>query len=187
MLNDRHSVQACWYAVQTRSRHEKLLRDELACKGVENYLPVFHSWHQWKDRKKQVDLPVFSGYVFAKFCDTQEMRVRVLRSTGAVRILGNATGIEAIPDRELDAVRRMLTCSQNCILHPFLREGCRVRVRRGPLKGVEGFLLEFKSRGRLVVSVNLLSQAVATEVDLSDVAPLHRPCSVGEIRPLSAA
>lgn len=162
-----------WYAIHTRSRHEKIVRDELASKGIENYLPVFHSWHQWKDRKKQVELPLFSGYVFARFCDSPEMRLRVLKTTGAARILGSGDRIEPVPDSELEAVQRILMASDSCIPHPFLREGAWVRVRRGPLKGIEGRLVEFKNRGRLVVSVNLLSQAVATEVELADVAPLH--------------
>jgi transcription antitermination factor NusG len=98
------------------------------------------------------------------------MRLRVLRTPGAVRILGSGVAIEPVPDSELEAVRRMLLASQDCIPHPFLREGAKVRVRRGPLKGIEGLLVEFKNRGRLVVSVNLLSQSVATEVDLRDVA-----------------
>lgn len=162
-----------WYAIHTRSRHEKVVREELASKGIENYLPVFHSWHQWKDRKKQVELPLFSSYVFARFCDSPEMRLRVLKTTGAARILGNGDRIEPVPDSELEAVQRMLMASDSCIPHPSLREGAWVRVRRGPLKGIEGRLVEFKNRGRLVVSVNLLSQAVATEVELADVAPVH--------------
>jgi transcription termination/antitermination protein NusG len=168
LQGDSQSVDL-WYVVHTRSRHEKIVRDDLTQKGIENYLPVFHQWREWKDRTKRVELPVFSGYVFAKFCDRPDIRVHVLRTPGAVRIIGNGGGIEPVPDSELEAVRRILGTGTECISHPFLRAGARVRVRRGPLKGVEGLLVAFKNRGRLVVSVNLLSQSVATEVNAADV------------------
>jgi transcription antitermination factor NusG len=178
MLTESDLVVKCWYAIHTQSRHEKVVRDELTSKGIETYLPVFHSWHEWKDRRKRVELPVFSGYVFARFCDSPEIRLRVLRTTGAARILGNGDGIEPVPDSELETVRRMLVGSETCVLHPFLREGAWVRVRRGPLKGIEGLLVEFKSRGRLVVSVNLLAQSVAMEAEHGDIEVVEPPARV---------
>jgi transcription antitermination factor NusG len=174
MLTEQHVQPHRWYAVHTRSRHEKIVRDELLNKEIETYLPVFHEWHAWKDRTKRIEQPIFPGYVFARFCDRSEARLRVVQTRGAVRILGNGNSIESVPDAEIDAVRRMLIASQSCIPHPFLREGAWVRVQRGPLTGLEGLLVEFKNRGRLVLSVNLLSQSVATEVDLSDVGWVSR-------------
>lgn len=166
MLKEQNELR--WYVVHTRSRHEKLVRDELMKKGIENYLPVFREWHDWKDRKQSVEQPVFSGYVFARLVCAEGARASVLRTRGVVRILGGANAPSPVPDDEIESVRRMLGMA-NCFQHPFLREGSRVRVRRGPLKNLEGLFVQTKNKGRLVVSVNLLSQSVATELDISDV------------------
>lgn len=161
-----------WYAAQTRSRFEKVVRAELMAQGIEHYLAVFQNVHQWKDRKKVVELPLFSGYIFARFQDVEAARLRVLRVNGVVRILGTGGAIEPIPTREIDSIRQLLLSGNGCYPHPFVREGCWVRVRRGVLAGVEGRLVRVKSQTRLVLSVDLLSQSVATEVDARDVEPM---------------
>lgn len=168
------SVAARWYAVQTRSRFEQVVRAELSVKGVENYFATYQELHQWKDRKKLVEVPLFSGYVFVRFQDEDEALLQILRTTGVVRILG-AAGIEPIPDEEIDSIRRLLRSANRCFPHPFIREGAWVRVRRGVLAGIEGRLVRVKSQARLVLSVDLLSQSVATEVDARDVEPAREP------------
>jgi transcription antitermination factor NusG len=164
-----------WYAVQTRSRFEKAVSTQLSAKSVENYLPAFEQVHQWKDRRKVVELPAFPGYVFARFADAGAARLQILKTSGAVRILGRGGEIEPVPDPEIDSVRLLLQSKTGCSPHPFVREGAWVRVRRGPLKDLEGLLVRVKSHSRLVVSIELLSQAVATEVDTSDVEPASYP------------
>ena len=94
-----------WYAVQTRSRFEKRVTTDLSSKGVESYCPAIAEVHQWADRKKIVDQPVFPGYVFAKFQDSGPLRLSVLQTPGAVRILGDARTIEPIPDEEIELIR----------------------------------------------------------------------------------
>lgn len=158
-----------WYAVYTRSNFEKRVATELTAKGVENYLPLVEEAHQWKDRRKLVEMPVFSGYVFARFGDSSPLRMKVLRVTGAVRILGSQGQIEAVPECEIESIRRLLKANVVCFAHPFLREGAWVRVKRGPLKDVEGMLVRLKNKTRLVVSISLLSQSVGTEIDIQDV------------------
>jgi transcription antitermination factor NusG len=145
---------------------------ELESKRVESYLPVIQQLHQWKDRKKAVEVPIFPGYVFARFRDTDRTRLEVLRTAGAVRILGQGDQIEPVPDVELQSIRKLLKADVSCFSHPFLREGAWVRVKRGPLKEMEGLLVRVKSKTRLVLSVSLLSQSVATEIDMSDVEVL---------------
>lgn len=166
-----------WYAVHTRSNFEKQVATEVAGKGLETYLPSFRQVHQWKDRKKVVDQPLFPGYFFVRFADTNERRLTILKTTGAVQILGARNTIEAIPDGQVEGVRRMLSAGVSCFAHPFLREGSRVRIRHGALKGLEGLLVRFKSEFRLVLSVELLCQSVATEVDISNVEPLGLPAA----------
>ena len=162
-----------WYAVYTRSNFEKRVAAELAAKSVEHYLPVVPQLHQWKDRRKWIDVPVFAGYVFARFCDSLQTRLQVLRTAGAVRILGQAERIEPVPEAEIESIQRLLKANVPCCAHPFLREGAWVQVKRGPLRGLEGLLVRLKSKTRLVLSVTLLSQSVATEIDISDVEVLR--------------
>ena len=151
-----------WYAVYTRCNFEKKVASELAGRRIESYVALVEQVHQWKDRKKVVETPVFPGYVFARFADEPRSRLNVLQAQGVVRILGNGGGIEPVPDFEVEAIQRLLKADVAFFAHPFLREGAWVRVKRGALKGVEGLLVRMKSRTRLVLSVALLSQAVAT-------------------------
>jgi len=164
-----------WYAAQTRSRFEKVVRVEFISRGIEHYLPTFKNVHQWKDRKKLVELPLFTGYFFVRLENTEAARLQVLRTNGVVRILGLGGVIEPIPDREIEAIRQLLISGVRCGTHPFIREGAWVKVRRGPLAGIEGRLVRAKNQTRLVLSVELLSQSVATEVDAWDVEPALEP------------
>jgi len=163
-----------WYAVHTRSNFEKRIASELLAKKIENYLPLIREVHQWKDRKKLVELPVFPGYVFVRFADSSKKRLEILKTAGTVRILGQGERIEAVPDPEIESIQHLLKSNVPCFAHPFLREGAWVRVKRGPLKDLEGLLVRMKSNTRLVLSVTLLSQSVATEIDVSDVEVLRR-------------
>ena len=158
-----------WYAVRTRSNCEKKVRGLLVEKGIENYLPTFTEVHQWKDRKKLTELPVFPGYVFTQISDSREGRLSVLRIQGVVSILGQGERIEAIPEHEIHAVRRLLEGAGRVAAHPLLREGAWVRVKRGALQGLEGLLVQIKNQERLVLSISLLTRSVSTEIDVSDV------------------
>jgi transcription antitermination factor NusG len=161
-----------WYAVRTRSNFERRAADEVSAKGIETYLPAFREVSRWTDRKKVIERPLFAGYLFARFVDSGPARLSVLKTPGVVRILGTGGSIEAVPQGEIEAIRKMLSANISCFAHPFLREGNRVRIRNGALKGVEGLLVRFKNQHRLVLSVELLCQSVAMEVDIRDVEPV---------------
>jgi transcription antitermination factor NusG len=163
-----------WYAIHLRSNFEKRVAGELQGKGINSYLPAYQTVHQWKDRKKKVELPLFPGYVFAHFCDEPQIRLRVLKTAGVVRILGLGSSIEPVPEQQIDAVRRILDSGTRCSVHPLLETGTPVRVVRGPLAGLEGVLTRIKSQSRFVVSIPLLSQSVAAEVDSSDLEAVGR-------------
>jgi transcription antitermination factor NusG len=164
----------CWYALYTRSHFEKRVADALNEKGVTVYLPTVREIHRWKDRNKAVDLPLFPGYLFVRMADTDASRLQVLRTNGTVRILGQGDTIEPIPALEIESVQRILSSSVCFGLHPFLREGAWVRVNRGPLQGVEGQLMRFTNGTRLIVSIHLLRQSIAAEVDGQDVEPVRQ-------------
>jgi transcription antitermination factor NusG len=159
-----------WYALRTRSRHEKLVRDQLAAQGVEPFLPLIERARQWKDRRKLVAFPLFPGYCFARF--PVSLRVVVLSTTGVVQVLGNRDGPVPVPDAEIEAVRRLVTSTLPYDPHPYLREGMQVEVIRGPLAGVRGILLRKGTRARLVMGVTLIHQAASVELDALDVAPV---------------
>jgi transcriptional antiterminator NusG len=156
-----------WYAVWTRSRHEQVVREQLERKGLEAFLPTITRWSRWKDRKKQVDWPLFPGYCFVRFIATD--RLPVLKCTGVVNIVSFDGDIVAIPEHEIDSIRRLVESDLQFDPCPLIREGMMVEVTHGPLKGVVGRLVRKGSHARLVLSVALIGQAVSVEVDASDV------------------
>jgi transcription antitermination factor NusG len=158
-----------WYAIHTRSNYEKRISSVFTEIGIENYLPSFREVHVWKDRKKVVEVPVFPGYLFLRIEDCSASRLQVARTEGVARILGPGEKIEAIPEEQIEGLRLLLSGGARCMAHPLLREGSRVRVKRGPLRNLEGLLARVKNQTRLVISISLLSQSVSTEVDARDV------------------
>ena len=159
-----------WYAIKTRSRHEKQVRDRLAAQGIEQLLPTVMRLSQWKDRKKEIEAPLFSGYCFARF--SWQDRMSILKVAGVVEIVRGGDGPEPIPDQEIDAIRSLMTTTLRYDSHPYLHEGMMVEVRRGPLEGVRGILVRKAKRHRLVISIHLIRQAAAVEIDDSDVVPI---------------
>jgi len=156
-----------WYAIWTRSRHEQVVREQLERKGLEAFLPTITKWSRWKDRKKQVDWPLFPGYCFARFSGTE--RLPVLKCTGVVNIVSFDGDIIAIPEQEIDGIRRLVQSDLQFDPCPLIREGMSVEVIHGPLKGVVGRLVRKGSHARLILSVDLIGQAVSVEVDAADV------------------
>jgi transcriptional antiterminator NusG len=156
-----------WYAVWTRSRHEQVVREQLERKGLEAFLPTITRWSRWKDRKKQVDWPLFPGYCFVRFDGTD--RLSVLKCTGVVNIVSFDGDIAPIPENEIESIRRLLESDLQFDSCPMIREGMTVEVTHGPLKGVVGRLVRKGAHARLVLSVDLIGQAVSVEVDASDV------------------
>ncbi len=160
-----------WFAIWTRSRHEKRVRDQLEKKSdVDVFLPTIGKWSRWKDRKKKIDWPLFPGYVFARF--VADERVGVLKVDGVVQIISNNGMLSAIPDEEIDSIRTLVESELAYDPVPLIKEGDMVKVTSGPLKGVIGRLVTKKGvQARLVLSVDLIGQAVSVEVDASDVKP----------------
>ena len=156
-----------WYAVWTRSRHEQVVREQLERKGLEAFLPTITRWSHWKDRKKQVDWPLFPGYCFVRFNGAE--RLPVLKCVGVVNIVSFDGDIVPIPEQEIASIRRLVESDLQFDPCPLIREGMMVEVTHGPLKGVVGRLVRKGAHARLVLSVELIGQAVSVEVDASDV------------------
>jgi transcription antitermination factor NusG len=164
-MNDLH-----WYAIRTRSRHEKIVRDQLVNQGIEPLLPTVKRMSQWKDRKKEIEVPLFSGYCFVRFAS--DYKLPVLKTIGVVDIVGGDHRPEAIPDEEIAAIKTLMSSVLPYDPHPYLHEGMQVEVIRGPLQGVHGILLRKEKRHRLVLGVRLIQQAAAVEINVNDVVPL---------------
>lgn len=160
---------ASWYAIWTRSRHEQVVREQLERKSVEAFLPTITRWSRWKDRKKKIDWPLFPGYCFARFDPTA--RLAILKCTGVVSIVSFDGELAPIPAQEIDSIRRLVETDLQYDPCPLIREGTMVEVMHGPLRGVVGRLVRKGSRARLVLSVDLIGQAVSVEVDAADVRP----------------
>ena len=168
MPDDVHTTR--WYALRTRSRHEKLVRDRLAGQRIEPLLPTVRRLSQWKDRKKEIEVPLFSCYCFARFA--WQDRTPVLKVPGVVGIVGGGQRPEPIPDAEIEALKSLMASKLPYDAHPYLREGMVVEVTRGPLQGVRGILLRKEKRHRLVIAVHLIQQAAAVEIDASHITPI---------------
>jgi len=159
---------AQWFAVWTRSRHEQVVRDQLEQKNITAFLPTITRWSRWKDRKKKIDWPLFPGYCFAQF--DPENALPILKCTGVVNIVSVEGKPAAIPEYELDSIRLLVGSELQFDPCPLIHEGMMVEVIHGPLSGVVGRLLRKNApKATLVLSVDLIGQAVSVEVDAADV------------------
>lgn len=162
-----------WWAVYTRHQHEKAVADMLGSKGLEVFLPVYETLHRWKDRKKRLTLPLFPCYLFVR--ETIDGRLLTLTTPGIHMIVALGNHPAVVSAAEIEAIQRALVDPSRIEPHPFLRCGERVRVIRGPLEGVEGILVWKKNLYRLVLSVDMLAQSAAVEIDAADVEPVGLP------------
>ena len=145
----------------------------LSGKGYDQYLPLYHSRRRWSDRAKDLDLPLFTGYLFCRF-DLQ-VRLPILTTPGVISIVGSGKIPVAIPDREIDAIQTLIRSGLHLQPWPQLVVGSRVVIEKGPLKGLEGVALDVKKKFRLFVSVPLLQRSVSVEIDREWVRPLLKP------------
>ena len=160
-----------WYAVYTRARHEKVVAEELWLRQIESFLPLQERLSTWKDRRKLVQFPLFPGYLFVR-TEMQSRRVDILRVPSIVRIIGLNGVPEPIPAAQIKAVKCLVFNEIPLNPHPFIHEGDRVRIIRGPLREMEGRLLEKKNRYTFILSIDLIQQSVACEIEAVDVEKL---------------
>jgi transcription antitermination factor NusG len=154
-----------WYALHTRPRHEKLVTHRLAERGVETFLPIITETHKWSDRRKSVQLPLFSCYVFAKLMPNRSDRLQVLRVGGVLGLVGSHGEGTPIPEAQVDAVRTVVDGAVPWSPYPFLKIGQRVRIRGGALEGMEGILVSRNGSNTLVISVDAVQRSLAVRVE----------------------
>jgi transcription antitermination factor NusG len=161
-----------WYALRVRSRFENTVATHLRGRGYEPLLPLYKSQRRWSDRSKEIELPLFPGYVICKFNPLN--RLPILSIPGIVHVVGIGRTPVPIDESEIAAIQAAVKSGLPSQPWPFLQVGQRVRIEYGPLCGLEGILLDFRGRQRLVISVTLLQRSVAVQVDGAWVRPMSQ-------------
>jgi transcription antitermination factor NusG len=156
-----------WYAAYTRARHEKRVAEQLERNSVESLLPLYEAVPRWKDRRTRGELPLFPGYGFVRIALRD--RLHALQIPSVIRLVGFDGHPCTLPEAEVEAIRTCLTGKTRLEPYPYLRVGQRVRVKTGPLCGLEGILLRKKNRLRFVISLDLILRSVAVEIDPMDL------------------
>jgi transcription antitermination factor NusG len=159
-----------WYAVHVQSRFEAVASATLRAKGYEEFLPLYRSVRRWSDRRKQLDLPLFPGYLFCRF-DADRM-LPILTTPGVVRILSAGKKPIPVAEDEIASVRRILASGYPAQPWPFLAIGSKVYLNGGPLAGLHGIVTSTDKNYRLVVSVGILQRSVAVEIDRDWARPV---------------
>jgi transcription antitermination factor NusG len=162
--------QRFWFAVQVRERFERYIENALAGKNIETFVPLVTQRHRWSDRTKELQVPLFAGYVFCRI--DPEVRLPVLTVPGVHYFVGIGKAPAPIADEEIESIRALVQCGAMVTPRPFLTEGQKIRVEDGPLQGVEGILIRNKGSNELVVTVTLLQRSVAVTVERDAVVPV---------------
>jgi transcriptional antiterminator NusG len=179
------SAELPWFALQTRMRYEEFVARQLRGRGFDPFLPVYKSRRRWSDRTKEIELPLFPGYLFCRFDPAN--RFPILSAAGVLGVVGVGKTPTAIEEREIAAIQKTVHSGLPSQPWPFLQIGQKARVTYGPLCGVEGILVSFKGNCRLVLSVNLLQRSVAVDLDSACVVPASPHVQVPSERLLSSA
>jgi len=158
---------APWFAAYTWAHHEKQVASQLKDRRIECFLPFYRAVHRWKDRRKELDIPLFPGYVFVQH--PPEDRLRVLQVPGVVRFVSFGGRPAPVDNAEIESLRSGIGNGIRAEPHPYLKIGRRVRVKHGPMAGTEGILVRKKDQLRVVISVDLIMRSVALEIEAADL------------------
>jgi len=172
-----------WYAIHVRSKFERIASTVLQDKGFQEFLPLYRAKRQWSDRVKQLDLPLFPGYLFCRI-DIAERLLPIVMTPGVLAIVGAGRCPTAVSDQEIEAIQAVVRSGLPAMPWPGMIAGSLVLVERGPLAGVEGVVLDVNRKSRLIVSVPLLQRAVAVEIEREWVRPLSQTRRVPDAVPL---
>jgi transcription antitermination factor NusG len=176
IVGSSSTMERRWFAVYTTCRHEKRVVQHLEQRQIEHFLPLYRTQHRWKDGSRvMVDLPLFPGYVFVRIDSGN--RVGVLAVPGVVSMIGTASRPAPLPDFEVEKLRTGLD-PMRAEPHPLVTVGQHVRIKTGALAGVEGIVIRKKSGIRVVLTLSLLMQSIAIEVDGDDVEFLETSFSL---------
>src|SRR5271155_1067735 len=160
-----------WFALQVRTRQEAGVAQQLSGQGYERFLPLYRLRKRWSDRIKELDAPLFPGYLFCRF--NPQDRLPILKTPGVMQIVGFNNGPAVVDESEIRSIQTLVATGAPHQPWPFLAAGDRVRIESGPLLGLEGILTEVRRSYRLVLSVTLLQRSVAVEIDSASVTAIN--------------
>ncbi len=169
IATQRSLYDLCWYAAYTCANHERRVGEHLSSRLVEHFLPLYESTRRWKDRRMRLRLPLFPGYVFVRIAIHD--RLKIFQVPGIVHLVGFGGRPSPLSEDQMAGLRRSLALQIPVEPHPYLQAGRGVRVRAGPLAGLQGMLLRRKNRSRFIISLDLIKRSVAVEVDLAELEP----------------
>lgn len=159
-----------WYAICVKPNFEQTTSSCLSAKGYEHFVPTYRVRRKWSDRVKEIQRPLFPGYVFCRFPESN--RLPVMTTTGVRSIVAFGRQLAAVDDSEIESIRAILNSQLEAQPWPFLQTGRKIEVCDGPLRGVEGIVVETKNGSRLVASITLLQRAVSVEIERAWVRPI---------------
>ena len=159
-----------WYALTVPYQHERQTEKALQSKGLETLVPVYRSLRQWSDRVKEVEMPLFAGYVLCQFDLTD--RIHVTDTPGVAKIVGFGGGPTALEDSEIATIQQVVMSKLPMAPWPYLKTGDRVRVDHGPMRGQEGTLVRTKDSLHLVINIDVLERSIAVQVDREAIVPI---------------
>ena len=169
MSTEEKSAQ--WYAIRVRSNFEKQVSISLRAREIEEFLPSYVLKNRWSDRVKEISRPLFPGYLFSYF-HTDTQLSKIIATPGVVHVVTASKGVPApIAQLEIDTIRQLVTSAVAIKPYPYLNTGDRVRIKRGPLAGLEGILTEFRKKYRVIVSVTILARSVAVDLESDWIEP----------------
>jgi len=173
-----------WHALHTRHQHEKTIAQTLSNKGHDIFLPLYQATHNWRNRPRQLQLPLFPCYVFVQ--GGMDRKMQIMSTPGIIGIVRCGTAPAIVPPEQVAAVRRMVENSSQVEPCEFLKRGDRVMVISGPLQGVDGILIRTKGVFRLIVSLEILGRSAAVEIDVSRVRRIGQPLMAARPLPLAS-
>jgi transcription antitermination factor NusG len=169
---DAFAGEPQWYAVHTRSQHEKSVTTQLRDQGITAFLPLVTEIHRWSDRQKLVQVPLFSCYTFLHMSFVPELWAKVMRVGGVLSFVGVRGQGVPIPEKQIESIRTLLGINAPYTLCPFLKVGQHVRVRGGMLDGIEGILVSRNGDRTLVISVEPIHRSLAVQIGDYQVEPI---------------
>jgi transcription elongation factor/antiterminator RfaH len=161
-----------WYALYTKPRHEKKVEQQLIEKDIIAFLPMVKSLRQWKDRRKWVEMPLFTSYVFIKI--ELKNKIEALQTHGVVKMIGFGGVPAAIPDWQIDQLKKVISQPETLRLEQYLKEGDTVEVVEGPLKGIKGYLREVRGETRVAILIDGIYQSASFEVQRQFVKKIEQ-------------
>ncbi len=174
MVTEDKKLQQLWYVLHTKSRFESVVNDGLQRKQIEVFLPKITVKSKRRDRKAMIRIPLFPGYVFVKTDLHPNHHLEIVKTAGAVRLIGSKRGPVPVPDETIDSLRIMVSTEFPVSTGNRLQKGDRVMVVSGPLAGVTGTFVRYRGQGRVIVNIEALGQYAGVEVSEDDLEILPK-------------